>query len=157
MLYIRLNCVIQNFIHASCTESKPSSFAHYQIYSRFHSEAPFLGALRVQFEWALWKCTERLRPMKSFVYIPSHTGSFKIQALILWHYITSSKGTRMRHHRLVTYTITSLFIHSWSWALLEKPPVVQLLKNFPAFYGTRRFITVFTRALHWSLSWARSI
>jgi hypothetical protein len=34
---------------------------------------------------------------------------------------------------------------------------VQLLKNFPAFYGTRRFITVFTRALHWSLSWARSI
>jgi hypothetical protein len=25
------------------------------------------------------------------------------------------------------------------------------LKNFPAFYGTRRFITVFTRALHWSI------
>jgi hypothetical protein len=24
---------------------------------------------------------------------------------------------------------------------------VQLLKNFPAFYGTQRFITVFTRAL----------
>jgi hypothetical protein len=34
---------------------------------------------------------------------------------------------------------------------------VQLLKNFPAFYGPRRFVTVFTRALHWSLSWARSI
>jgi hypothetical protein len=44
-----------------------------------------------------------------------------------------------------------------SWTLLEKPPVVQLLKNFPKFYGTRRFITVFTRALHWSLSWARWI
>jgi hypothetical protein len=27
----------------------------------------------------------------------------------------------------------------------------------PTFYGTRRFITVFTKALHWSLSWARSI
>jgi hypothetical protein len=26
-----------------------------------------------------------------------------------------------------------------------------------AFYGTRRFNTVFTRALHWSLSWAISI
>jgi hypothetical protein len=47
--------------------------------------------------------------------------------------------------------------HSWSWALLEKLPIVQLLKNFPAFYGTRRFITVFTRALHRSLSWARWI
>jgi hypothetical protein len=47
--------------------------------------------------------------------------------------------------------------HSWSWALLEKLPIVQLLRNFPALYGTRRFITVFTRALHWSLFWARSI
>jgi hypothetical protein len=25
-------------------------------------------------------------------------------------------------------------------------------KRFSAFYGTRRFITVFIRALHWSLS-----
>jgi hypothetical protein len=40
----------------------------------------------------------------------------------------------------------------WSCALLENPPVMQLLKNFPAFYGIQRFITVFTRALHWSLS-----
>jgi hypothetical protein len=47
--------------------------------------------------------------------------------------------------------------HSWSWALLEKLSIVQLLENFPAFYGTRRFITTFTWALHRSLSWARSI
>jgi hypothetical protein len=44
-----------------------------------------------------------------------------------------------------------------SWGLLKKPPIVHLLKNFPAFYRTQRFITVFTRAFHWSLSWARSI
>jgi hypothetical protein len=31
-----------------------------------------------------------------------------------------------------------------SWALFEKLPVVQPLKIFPASYGTRRFITVFT-------------
>jgi hypothetical protein len=43
------------------------------------------------------------------------------------------------------------------WAFLEKPPVVQLLKSFPAFYGTRKFITVFKKALHWSLSSARLI
>jgi hypothetical protein len=54
------------------------------------------------------------------------------------------------------YVITSLN-HSWSWALLENLPIVQLLKNFSAFYGMRRFITVFTRALHWSLSRVRSI
>jgi hypothetical protein len=42
--------------------------------------------------------------------------------------------------------------HSRSWALLEKLPIVQLLKNFPEFYGIRMFSTVFKRALHWSLS-----
>jgi hypothetical protein len=28
--------------------------------------------------------------------------------------------------------------------------IAQLLKNIPAFYGTRKFITIFIRALHWS-------
>jgi hypothetical protein len=36
-------------------------------------------------------------------------------------------------------------------------PVLQLLKNFPTFYGTWRFISMFTRALHWSQSWYTSI
>jgi hypothetical protein len=31
-------------------------------------------------------------------------------------------------------------------ALLERPPIVQTHEKFPAFYGTRKFITVFTRA-----------
>ena len=33
----------------------------------------------------------------------------------------------------------------------------QLIKKFPTFYGTINFITMFTRACHLSLSWARSI
>jgi hypothetical protein len=36
------------------------------------------------------------------------------------------------------------------------PPVTQLLRNFPAFYGRRTFITVFTSTLHWSLTWVIS-
>jgi hypothetical protein len=36
--------------------------------------------------------------------------------------------------------------------LLEKIIVSQLVKKFPAFFGTQRFITMFTRACHWSLS-----
>jgi hypothetical protein len=44
-----------------------------------------------------------------------------------------------------------------SWALFEKLLVAQLLENFAMFYGARRLITVFARALHWSLFWARSI
>jgi hypothetical protein len=47
--------------------------------------------------------------------------------------------------------------HSQTWALLDKPPILQLLKNFPAFCGIRRFVTVLLRAIHWSLSQARSI
>jgi hypothetical protein len=54
-------------------------------------------------------------------------------------------------------SLFSLLTYLRSWALLEKLPIVQLLNNFPAFYGTRRFITVFTRALHLSLSWVRAI
>jgi hypothetical protein len=51
----------------------------------------------------------------------------------------------------------TVHVYDASWALLEEPPIVQPLKNFPAFYGTRRFNTVFTRALHWFLFWAISI
>jgi hypothetical protein len=42
-------------------------------------------------------------------------------------------------------------ITPWSGILLEKPLVAQLLKNFPTFYGTHKFITMFTRAHLWSL------
>jgi len=45
----------------------------------------------------------------------------------------------------------------WSRVLLEKLTVPQLVKKFPAFYGTRRFITAFTSARHLSLFWANSI
>ena len=34
---------------------------------------------------------------------------------------------------------------------------LQLVKKFPAFHGTRRFITALTSVRHLSLSWARSI
>jgi hypothetical protein len=45
----------------------------------------------------------------------------------------------------------------WSWALLERSRFVWTLDSFPTFYGTRRFNTEFTRALHLFLSWARQM
>jgi hypothetical protein len=68
----------------------------------------------------------------------------------------------MKHEHLVGIQIISMILifccvdgtlraHSWSLARLEKP-TVELLKNFPAFYGTQKFITVFTGALLRSLS-----
>ena len=43
-----------------------------------------------------------------------------------------------------------------STALAEQLTVPQLLKKFPALYGTRMFIIAFTKARHPSLSWVRS-
>ena len=40
--------------------------------------------------------------------------------------------------------------------LLEKLTGLQLVKKFPAFHGTRRFITALTSVHHLSLSWASS-
>ena len=45
----------------------------------------------------------------------------------------------------------------WSRVLLEKLTGLQLVKKFPAFYGTQRFITALTSARHPSLSWGSSI
>jgi hypothetical protein len=45
----------------------------------------------------------------------------------------------------------------WSIVLFEKLTGSQLVKKFPAFYGTWRFNTALTSACHFSLSWARSI
>jgi len=44
-----------------------------------------------------------------------------------------------------------------STVLLQKLTDSQSVKKFPAFYGTRRFITAFTSARQLSLYWARSI
>ena len=41
--------------------------------------------------------------------------------------------------------------------VLEKLTGFQLVKKFPAFYGTRRFITALTSVRHLSLSWASPI
>ena len=65
-------------------------------------------------------------------------------------YISKTGNTR-----LLTYLLTSL-LTPWSRVLLEKLTGSQLVKKFPAFYGTRRFITAFTRACHLSQSYVGS-
>jgi len=45
----------------------------------------------------------------------------------------------------------------WCKVLLEKLTGSQVVKKFPTFYGTWRFITTFTSALHLYLSWASLI
>ena len=52
----------------------------------------------------------------------------------------------------LTYLLTPCF-----GFLLEKLTGLHLVKKFPAFHGTRMFITALTSVRHLSLSWASSI
>ena len=45
----------------------------------------------------------------------------------------------------------------WCRVLLEQIPGLQLVKKFPSFHGTRRFITALTSVRHLSLYWASPI
>ena len=52
----------------------------------------------------------------------------------------------------LTYLLTP-----WCRVPLEQLNGLQLVKKFPAFHGTRRFITALTSVRHLSLSWASPI
>ena len=58
---------------------------------------------------------------------------------------------------LSTIHFTYLLTYSMVQVLLEKLTGLQLVKKFPAFHGTRRFITALTSARQLSLSWASPI
>ena len=53
---------------------------------------------------------------------------------------------------ILTYLLTP-----WCRVLLEQLTALQLVKKFPAFHGTRRFITALTSIRNLSLSWASPI
>ena len=53
-------------------------------------------------------------------------------------------------------TVSFIILTPWC-RVLEKLTGLQLVKNFPTFHGTRKFITALTSARHLSLSWASPI
>ena len=53
---------------------------------------------------------------------------------------------------LLTYLLTP-----WCRVFLQKLTGLRLVKKFPAFHGTRRFITALTSVRHLSLSWVSPI
>jgi hypothetical protein len=81
-------------------------------------------------------CTFIDRTLQKMVKAHSHTNSVQV-------FITTTQ------HGLV-------FVTPWS-RVLQKLIVPHLIKKRSALYGTQRFITMFTKAYHLSLAWARSI
>jgi len=63
------------------------------------------------------------------------------------------------HTHVHTYECVHTWVYQpipWSIILLEELLITHLVK-FPAFYGTHRLISMFTRACHLSLSWTKRI
>jgi hypothetical protein len=53
---------------------------------------------------------------------------------------------------LQTFKTVNLFSWNWIWTF-----TVAVILKFPTFYGTQRFITMFTTARHWTLPWVKWI
>jgi len=84
-----------------------------------------------------WRCDQTSRP-PSIPHI----------ILLFSPYSFNSSGIR---HRGVCCLLT--YLHTtWSRVHLENLTGLQLVKKFPALYGTRTFITAFTSTRHLSLS-----
>ena len=81
---------------------------------------------------------------KSFFLLLDNVNGFEITQLL------SCSSTELIY--LITYLLTP-----WCRVLLGKLTGLQLVKKFPAFHGTRIFITVLTSVRHLSLSWASPI
>ena len=77
---------------------------------------------------------------------------------IFWDTATSKlpNSDRSFDGFLLTYLLTYL-LTSWCRVLLEKLTGLQLVKKFPTFHRTPRFITALTSVRHLSLSWASPI
>jgi hypothetical protein len=67
-------------------------------------------------------------------------------------FLGSVTGNAFRDVEILYYSKTSNQPTPWIRVFLEKLIFTQLAKKFPAIYGTRKFVTVLTRARNWSLS-----
>jgi len=75
---------------------------------------------------------------------------------VVWTAERSIQWTVCPCIQCLTYLLTYL-LTPWCRVLFEKLTGLQLVKKFPAFHGTRTFITALTSVRHLSLSWASPV
>ena len=115
----------------------------------------------IQFTAVTYNWFHRYPQLLDTSYQPSHhLTTHSTQNITQWHVAVFFGHFNHYMPRLCGQYSEGLFAHlftPWRRVLLEKLTGSQLVKKFPAFYGTRRFITAITSASHLSLSWANSI
>ena len=88
-------------------------------------------------------------PLQSFVSLWTQTKSGRGHCRV---YLKIVGGLPVSIYLLLIYLLTP-----WRRIILEQLTGLQLVKKFPAFHGTRRFITALTTVHQLSLSWASPI
>jgi len=102
------------------------------------------------------RCTNNQTEQLAILKALQHTVNIHVEDKMVTVYtdsrmtLDSLKNTNI--HTALTYLLTPR-----CRVLLEKLTGLQLVKKFPAFHGTPRFITALTRVRHLSLSWASPI
>ena len=66
--------------------------------------------------------------------------------------VTKGMGVQRRRPSGMKDTYLLPYLLNGAESFLRSYLVLQLIKKFPAFYGTRKFITILTSARHLSLS-----
>ena len=74
-----------------------------------------------------------------------------------WQFINNFNQLNMFRAIVSPILRSTYLLTPWCRVLLEKLIGLQLVKKFPAFHGTPRFITALTSVRHLSLSWASPI
>jgi len=95
-----------------------------------------------------WKPLQALYS-STWVFIQSNEVGILRRWFALAQELCTQRITNAKKKQRRTYLLTP-----WSRILLQKLSGFQLVKKFPAFYGTRRFTAAFKSAWHLSPSWA---
>ena len=168
LCYIILYCIILYYTNvtlvlqelaAQCRQLRHSSFlAHYCHLPLYHSTSHSLTCRQTTSH--THKCTQHWYDYHkpSPIYLSKIYHTRLERALSTLSAACTHARTHARPHCMVTRPeCTPKPVPLRSRDVLERLTVSQLVKKFLAFYGTRRFIAVFTTARHLSLSWASSV
>ena len=101
------------------------------------------------FLWTTSSFWKQLLHLRCSCYTPMRIYNYSLRA-------TCPINLIIHFHSRNNYLLHTYLLTPMKGILLEKLTGFQLVKKFPAFYGTRRFITAFTSARHLSLSSAIS-
>ena len=92
-----------------------------------------------------------------FLFVNYCSDMFRPYLLAIFRELTGFSTCATYASTCVTGILHTYLLTPWCRILLEKLTGLQLVKKFPAFHGTRRFITALTSVRHLSLSWASPI